>query len=231
MKKLLLVIWMASCMQTASACSLAIHDWQLRFFLRFSPEITVLPLSDANALHERVADGSIKSVYRLEQPTLYGAVLNILLTLFAGHDSIVPWVAVSSGNGLVDIAAREGGSTAVLGSDRHSLKLALFSDRNSGNRCHQLVLYETKRIRAIHPHPERPWAEESLGTAWISLVFFEYPVPGRILSLSAFPLHEKIEDPYSNLPFIKTLVRIGKLKRRPGAEFTPESKEIPPMPE
>ncbi|MBP7634546.1 hypothetical protein KBA41_10255 [Candidatus Ozemobacteraceae bacterium] len=231
MKKLLLLILMVSCMQNASACSLAIHDWQLRCFLRFSPDVTILPLSDANVLHERVTEGSIKTVYRLEKPTFYGVALNILLTIFGGHDSPVNWILVSSGNGLVDIAAREGGSTAVLGSDQHSLKLALFSDRNSRNRCHQLVLYETKRIRAIHPHPERPWAEESVGTAWVSLVFFEYPVPESILSLSAFPLHEKIEDLYANLPFIKSLVRMGTLKRRPGAEYTPESKEIPPMPE
>lgn len=231
MKKLLLLIWMASCMQTVSACSLAIHDWQLRFFLRFSPDITILPLSEANVLHERVTDGSVKSVHRLEKPTFYGVVLNILMTLFGGDDTAVAWIPVSSSQGLVDIAAREGGSTAVLSSDRHSLKLALFSDRNSHNRCHQLVLYETKRIRAIHPHPDHPWAEESVGIAWISLVFFEYPVPGNILSLSAFPLHEKIEDLYANLPFIKSLVRIGMLKRRPAAEFTPESKEIPPLPE
>ncbi len=231
MKKLLLLVWMVSCMQIASACSLAIHDWQLRFFLRFSPDLTILPLSEADVLHERVADGSIKTVYRLEKPTIYGTALNILLTLFGGHDTVVTWIPVPSSLGLVDIASREGGSTAVLSSDRHSLTLALFSDSNSLNRCHQLVLYEAKRIRAIHPHPERPWAEESVGTAWISLVFFEYPVPGSILSLSAFPLHEKIEDLYANLPFIKSLVRTGVLKRRPGAEYTPESKEIPPMPE
>lgn len=231
MRKLLLLIWLASCLQSASACSLAIHDWQLRCSLRLSPDITILPLSEASALHERVADGSINTVYRLEKPTFYGVILNILLTIFGGHDSPVTWVLVSSGHNLVDIAAREGGSTAVLSADRHSLKLALFSDRNSRNRCHQLVLYETKRIRAIHPHPERPWAEETAGTAWISLVFFEYPVPESILSLSAFPIHEKIEDLYANLPFIKSLVRMGMLKRRPGAEFTPESKEIPPMPE
>lgn len=231
MKKALLLIWMVSCLQSAPACSLAIHDWQLRFFLRFSPEITILPLSEPNLLHELIAGGSIRTVYWLGKPTFYGTVLSILLTLFGDHDPIVTWIPVSSSQGLVDIAAREGGSTAVLGSDRHSLKLALFSDRNSGNRCHQFTLYETKRIRAIHPHPDTPWAEESVGTAWISLVFLEYPVPGNILSVSAFPLHDKIEDLYENLPVINSLVQSGVLKRRPGAEFTPESKEIPPIPE
>lgn len=231
MKRILFCACLFLAAQAGFACSLAVHDWQLRFCLDFTPGFTILPLSEIDVLHDRIASGSIREVAWVSDHNAFSLLATIFIPLLRGEHEQASWTPVPSGLSVLELAGKGRSTCAILGSDQHSLKIALFSDKNSLNRCHQLILYETKRIRAIHPHPDTPWAHETIGQAWISLIFYRYPVPGSILSLSAAPVHKEVAEMLTNLPFIKFLVSEKILKRRPGSEYTPESKQIPVIPE
>ncbi|HOY66349.1 MAG TPA: hypothetical protein PLP29_05620 [Candidatus Ozemobacteraceae bacterium] len=236
--------------QAAVACSLALHEWQPRARLSFTPSFPLLLLSELDIAREKVREGTVSRVFQVADPTLLTGLLTLIPALLlpeAGWQVISSpqivrplFLSPASGTGSAELRhpgaagplpASCGSAPLLLGTDLQNLRVVLFSDRRSGNRCHQLVVYETKRIRAIHGLASQPWAREADGKAWISLVFYEYPVPGRILSLSAYPIEGQIREVYSNPELVESLIAQRRLQLRPASAYVPESREIPEMPE
>ncbi|HEY9068905.1 MAG TPA: hypothetical protein VIV61_01540 [Candidatus Ozemobacteraceae bacterium] len=226
----LLLIGLLCDLQAAGACSLALHEWQPRFQFAFAPPAPILLLSELDLVRERVREGRVSRVFQVTAPSVLTALLGLVPPLLQPG---IRWQAVSSPH-LVQplfLSPASGSAPLLLGTDRQTFRVALFSDLRSGSCCHQLVLYESKRIRAIHGLAASPWAREADGRAWISIVFYEYPVPGRILSVSVFPVEGRIREVYTAPELVETLIGQRRLQLRPASAFTPDSRDIPEMPE
>ncbi|HNW35663.1 MAG TPA: hypothetical protein PKM25_12065 [Candidatus Ozemobacteraceae bacterium] len=234
MKRVILLIAVCSFARAVSGCSLAVHEWQLQFQVRLSPQTTVLPLSELDVARDPIAGGSVSCVYWVTRHDPLSYYITQFMFLFSGGNSHTPWKAEPSSSSVVQAilnAPATDPAPVILGSDHHSLRIALFSDQNSQFRCHQLILYESRRIRAIHYQPQQPWAREVDGRSWLSITFFEYPVPGNILSISASPIGGQPVELFTDPELVEALVAGKRLKLRPTSAYTPLSKEIPEIPE
>ena len=126
---------------------------------------------------------------------------------------------------------RPGEGPLIIGSDGNYIKIALFADQNSGFGCMQLVVQQTGRIRAVHPDTKTPWAQEINGSSWLSLIFYQLPVPGRILSFSAYPVQKNRHSIYEDHSYVETLLNQRILKRRPDLVVDPYRFDFPELPE
>lgn len=117
----------------------------------------------------------------------------------------------------------------VIGSDKNYIRVACFSDKNSNFNCHQLVIMQTGRIRAVHADPIKPWAQEINGQAWLSLIFYQIPLPGRILSVAIYPVNQLRSALVDNDDYVKELIAQGLLKLRPDAVIDPYSFDFPDL--
>jgi hypothetical protein len=213
------------------ACSLAIHDWHLLWSVRVPVDAAVLPLAEIDLLHHRLAHGhdappapagfsqppasaskTISHVFWVARHSLFSALLSGVISMLVAGDDVVPVVPVAPGTpvgSLVRVGPLGNRTPMVLGTDQGSLRLALFADRNSNDRCFQVVLLESKRIRAVHAPSGRPWAQETMAQSWISLIFFRFPLPESLLSISFTRLTKRSPIFSRTLNSLKPSLRAG----------------------
>ncbi len=221
-------------LQPLPACSLALHDWKLVFFRKVPVSAPFFPLAELDIAATRLEQASFARIFWVGSHNFIGAVAPAFLPLFADKAARLPWAAFDSGPSLMTLARENycpGEGPLIIGTDNSYIKIALFADRNSDFGCMQLVIQQTGRVRAVHPDAKTPWAQETIGSSWISLIFYQLPVPGRILSFSAYPVQKTRHSIYEDHSYVEALLSRKILKRRPDLVVDPYRFDFPELPE
>ncbi len=220
--------------QSLQACSLALHDWNLIFYRKIPVSVPFFPLAELDVAATRLEQAGFARVFWVGSHNFISAVAPVFLPLFADKAARLPWAAFDSGPSLMAMARENycpGEGPLILGSDNSFVKIALFADLNSSAGCMQLVIQQTGRIRAVHPDTKTPWAQETNGSSWLSVIFYQLPVPGRILSFSAYPVQKNRHSIYEDHSYVETLLSRRILKRRPDLIVDPYRFDFPELPE
>lgn len=215
-------------------CSLALHDWKLVFYLKIPVAAPLLPLAEMNQVSSRMQQNPVSGVTWVADLDVYSRLALGLFAFLADPAAALPWEVIPAGESMLAMARDAGDKISgrvLLSTDRCFLKIALFSDRNSLFNCHQLVVMQTGRIRAVQPDPARPWAQETAGQSWLSLIFYQIPVPGRIMSLSVYPVNQTRLSLNEDHPLVETLLSHRLLLRRPDLVVDPYKFDFPELPE
>ncbi|HNS08602.1 MAG TPA: hypothetical protein PKN29_02820 [Candidatus Ozemobacteraceae bacterium] len=229
-----LILAAICCGQSLHACSLALHDWKLIFYRKIPTPVSFFPLSELDVAATRLEQAPFAKVFWVGSHNFASAVAPAFLPLFTDKAARLPWAAFDSGPSLMAMARENycpGEGPLIVGSDNTYIKIALFADQNSSSGCMQLVVQQTGRIRAVHPDMKTPWAQEINGSSWISLIFYQLPVPGRILSFSAYPVQKNRHSIYEDHSYVETLLSQRILKRRPDLVVDPYRFDFPELPE
>ena len=229
-----LVLAAVFCGQSLQACSLALHDWKLVFYRKIPVPVSFFPLAELDVAATRLEQASFARVFWVGSHNFVSAVAPAFLPLFADKAAGLPWAAFDSGPSLMTMARENycpGEGPLIVGSDNSIVKIALFADQNSAFGCMQLVIQQTGRIRAVHPDAKTPWAQETNGLSWLSLIFYQLPVLGRILSFSAYPVHKNRQSIFEDHSYVETLLSQRILRRRPDLVVDPYRFDFPELPE
>jgi len=229
---LLLLFMIAS--WPSAACSLALHDWKLVFYLKIPVSAPFFPLAELNTVSERMQNSPVSSIVWAASTSWYGRLALSFLPLTGDPAALLPMINVPAGGSMLGLARGHltpGSAGILLGSDQCSIKIAFFSDRNSAYNCHQLVLLQNSRIRAVQPDPACPWVHESIGQSWLSLIFYQMPIPGRTLSLSMYPVRRSRLSIYEDHQLVENLLSHKLLLRRPDLVVDPYAFDFPELPE
>jgi len=222
------------CASSAQACSLALHDWQLFFHLRIPVSAPFLPLAELDAIFDKIPRNRTKRVIWVADHHLLSSLSLAFMHFLPNWEAHLPWHAAAQNASIIELAKEkrnEPETPLIIGSDQNQLQIAFFVDKNSRNRCFQLVLMQSSRIRAIHADPQKPWAQESRNRSWFSVVFYQLPLPGRILSLAIYPIYQSRRAFIDNHEYVEHLLADGLLTKRPEQVFDPYSFDFPDLPE
>lgn len=249
------IILLSSLSCTTEACSLAIHDWKSVFHRKLELSSPIFPIAEASAAWRSIPEGPDSSVIWISKHSVFSYLSSAFVPVFfqlmsalnrSSHIFLtpvnlhsfwldhIPWLALSSTDSVASLAhqkADKSFSPIIIGSDKNFLRIALFVDANSDNRCFQLVIMQQGRIRLVHANPAKPWAQELQASAFISIIFYELPLPERIMSLSLYPIAEHRAFLIDSEPLILRLLEGGALKSRPPSDYDPSSFELPEFPE
>lgn len=220
--------------QLGSACSLALHDWKLTFYLKIPLSAPLFPLAELNSLPGKLPESSVGQIFWVSDHNLLSRMAPALMPFFIVWPARLPWITVDAGKSLTGLAResqKEKKTPLIIGSDQCFVKVAIFSDANTAYNCHQLVIMQSNRIRAVFADKRSPWAQEINGQSWISLIFYQLPLPGRILSFSAFPVSQIRKSIWEDHSYVETLLSQKKLMRRPDLTVDPYSFDFPELPE
>lgn len=216
------------------ACSLAIHDWKLVFFVKIPISAPVFPLAEVNFLNANFKKPPVDSIYWLSGHNWVSHFFSGFVKALPSWPSKLNWSLVDRSSSVLkmgqDFLAR-GQKPLILGSDRNFLKIAFFSDANSDFNCHQVVIMQNSRIRGVHVDQEKPWAQELNGMSWVSLIFFQLPYPARVLSLSVFPHNYTRISLFEDHDYVESLLAQKLLRRRPDLEIDPFVFDFPELPD
>lgn len=226
--------WLLTCAYQAQACSLALHDWKRLFHLRLPLSAPLTPLAELDAILDKFPRNSLKQILWVANHNLFSSFSIALLPLLPNWEAHLPWQTLPTTASVVELAkGRQDQSDIplIIGADQNQLQIALFVDSNSSNRCFQLVLMQTSRIRSVYASRQTPWAQESRGMTWVSLVFYQLPLPGRILSLAVFPVYQTRRALIDNHEYVEQLLAEKFLATRPEQIFDPYTFDFPDLPE
>lgn len=222
------------CTSQVEACSLALHDWQLKLFFKIPINAPFVPLSEMGILQGHFKKSVTDNILWAIKPGILAPFLNSIVSSFDGWTSNAKWHVVADNKSVLKLAKEYSGSESnpiIVGSDKNYLKIALFFDANSKNNCWQLVIAQDSRIRCIHRDPKNPWAQEFNTQSWVSLISYQLPFPGNVISFSAYPINGNRLALYEDHPLVETLLSQKRLLRRPDLVIDPYSFDFPDLPE
>lgn len=217
----------------SSGCSLALHKWELKLFLKIPVSAPLFPLAEAGAAMGKIPEKAARQVKWVADHNFFSKLAPAFLPLINMWTCKVPWETLTPQKSVLNQArkAEEKDFPLIIGSDKCFIKIALFSDANSAGNCLQLVVMQANRIRAVFPDRKSPWAQEINGQSWFSLIFFQLPIPGKILSFSVFPVSGLRQSLFEDHPYVERLLTERKLTRRPDLEIDPYQFDFPELPE
>lgn len=234
-KYYIVVILLLLCGVTNSfACSLALHDWQLKLFFKIPINAPFVPLSEVAVIQNHFKKAVTDRIFWVTKPGVLSPYLDFVLSFIDGWASQTKWKIVTDNKSVIKLAksfAKDENKPLIVGSDKNFLKVAVFLDANSKNNCVQIVLAQDSRIRCIFQDPQNPWAQEFNMQSWFSLIFYKLPIPGNILSFSAYPVDGTRASIYEDHPLVESLLSKKCLMRRPDLVIDPYSFDFPDLPE
>ncbi len=231
----LIVILLLLCGITKSyACSLALHDWQLKLFFKIPINAPFIPLSETSIIQNHFKKAVTDRIFWVTKPGVLSPYNDFFISFIDGWASQTKWQIVADNKSVIKLAktfAKDENKPLIIGSDKNFLKIAVFLDANSKNNCCQIVLAQDSRIRCIFQDPKNPWAQEFNMQSWFSLIFYRLPIPGSILSFSAYPVNGTRSAIYEDHPLVEELLSKKSLLRRPDLVIDPYSFYFPDLPE
>ena len=217
-----------------SACSLALHDWQLKLFFKIPVNAPIVPLSEIAVIQKQFKKAVTDRIFWVTKPGIFSPYNDFIISFIDGWASQVKWNIVSDNRSVIKLAksfAKDENKPLIVGSDRNFLKIAVFLDANSKNNCCQIVFAQDSRIRCVFQDPNNPWAQEFNMQSWFSLIFYRLPIPGNIISFSTYPIDGTRVAIYEDHPLVETLLSKKSLMRRPDLVIDPYSFDFPDLPE
>lgn len=215
------------------ACSLALHDWQLKLFFKIPVNAPLIPLSEISIIQSQFKKAITDKILWVIKPGALSPYLDIIVSFFDGWTSEAKWQIISDNKSVIKIAksfSKEEKKPIIIGSDNNYLKIAVFLDANSKNNCCQIVIAQDSRIRCIFQDPQNPWAQEFNMQSWYSLIFYKMPIPGSIISFSAYPIEGTRSSIYEDHDLVEYLLSKKCLMRRPDLVIDPYSFDFPDLP-
>ncbi|HNX76774.1 MAG TPA: hypothetical protein PLM07_13845 [Candidatus Rifleibacterium sp.] len=122
-------------------------------------------------------------------------------------------------------------TTAVIEPVNYNLRVVLFRDRLSGYRCQQLVLIQEGWLRVALPSATAPVAEQYNARAWLSIFYYDAPVPGQIMSINFFPVAGHSKELFLDEPLVMNLLAHNLIQRRPAEYVSPWPDGFPELPQ
>ncbi len=229
-----LVAALLLCSCQAEACSLALHDWQLKLFFKIPVNAPLIPMAEVGVIEGHFKKSVTDDIIWVIKTGVFTPFLKSIVSSFDGWTSRANWRVVPDNKSVIKLAkelSSEEKSPIIIGSDQNYLKIALFFDANSKNNCWQLVIAQDSRIRCIYRDAKEPWAQEFITQSWVSLISYQLPLPGNIISLSAYPVNGNRLSIYEDHPLVETLLSQKRLLRRPDLVIDPYSFDFPDLPE
>lgn len=224
---------MLSILNSANACSLALHDWKLVFYLKIPVESPIVPLAEVGAALGKIPENATKQINWITGSTFFSEIAPLVIPILPDWTAKIPWQLVDATHSVMGLASKNSQDSLplIIGSDNCFLKVAFFSDANSNFNCHQLVIQQSNRIRAVFADKSSPWAQEINGQSWVSLIFYQLPIPGRIMSFSVYPISNQRQSLYEDHPLVENLLVKRALFRRPDLVIDPFQFDFPELPE
>lgn len=210
--------------QTGMACELGMHDWQ-RVFLFDVPLSGPLTISrEVEIINVRFMPSEVSEVV-LSAPNLGTAFWGLISRNYLPElwPNALPWRFMPTAEVKPAEIAPD---TLLLNLSKYRLRIMLFRDRLSDNRCHQLVIMQEGRFRLAMPNAKRPIAEEYNPIAWVSLMYYDFPTLSQIMSLSFSPVRGQLSELYLNLDYVEYLLTNMLVIRRV-QEYIPEVEGFP----
>ena len=217
----------------ASACSLALHDWKLVNFIKIPLTAPIFPAVELDTVSQKIKRGSTQKVFWISDHSIISKYSSLLTHYFPGWAGKLPWIPSAQSSSLFELANQEQNNSkppVIIGSDNNYLKIAFFKDTNSNGNCYQLVIQQENRIRGVFPDTANPWAQEINGQAWLSLIFYKFPLPENTMSFSIFPINGVRKSVYEDHNYVEKLLAEKKLFRRPELKIDPFSQDFPELP-
>ncbi len=227
MKKLIILLsafWLFT--SSLAACSLAMHEWELVFDQRISLPGPIIPAQEFPILATRFVPSELSKILWVDSSGPSTAIVQSFKNTSKKWTTGLDFV-VTDQQGL---ATQQISSTTIIVEPvAYSLRIAMFKDKLSDYRCRQLVIMQEGRIKLAMPHAKPPVAEQHYTRAWLSFYFFDMPVPGRILSIEAFPVSEHLSEAYIDMNLAEGLLRQGLIQRRPDNYVSPYPDGFPQL--
>lgn len=218
MKKLLPLILLFISTSCLNACNMARHEWQLRFIKAFSIPAPIV-LSDAiRIVSDRFTRPEVGQIVWVTGSHLETALALALKNAAGQWPAKLTWQPADQ----TTLANHKlASNTLLLEPGENTIKIALFSDKLSNHRCKQLVLLQEGRLRLAMPNTDRPVAEQYNARTWLSIFFYDLPLPAQILSVAASPINGHLEEIFTNETFVEELMVNELVERRPADYVTP----------
>ena len=215
------------------ACDLVLHDWQLRFYHKIYID-SFIPLSEISILENHFKTAVTDKIIWLTKPGIFSSMINIALFSLESWVCNAKWYIVPDNKLLKVLLSKlelDEKKPIIIGSDNNFLKICLFSDVNSNDRCYQLVIAQNNRIRCVFQDSQNPWAQEFKGQSCFSLVFYDQVRFDSIISCNIYPINNGYKTLYENVDLVEQLLNQNKLKARPSLYINPNDKVVPDLPD
>ena len=227
-KHFLLLICLLSITVALPACNLGMHEWERALMLDFSLPGPLLPAAEVSIINDRLAPHEAGNLIWTAESFESLAWAFITRKLLPQQWPLAQTWSYTSTDRLDKSGIDR--QTLLINPHSYKLRILLFRDKLSNYRCHQLVIIQEGRMRLAMPNSTPPLAEEYIPRTWLSLFFFDQPLPEQIMTLTLAPLRGQQQQVYMNSTFIETLLNEELIIRRP-ADFLLQYPEGFPLPE
>ncbi|MBI3039067.1 hypothetical protein HYY75_08480 [bacterium] len=221
----------------AETCSLASHKWRILAQIKIPLSVPVLPLSEYLWLENSPIASSVGKVFWVLREPELGIFPVSAIPFFSFLKEAVKhrtWSPIDPSRVVQFMeasnkAVQEG--SLLLGSDKTNFLFGWFSDENSHNLCHEIVLRQESRSRAVALGGGIPWADEFTSSLTINITLSLRPFPGKILSLVIMVDDEKQIYSKENNEIVQALIQQGILLPSLNVGNISKTKGYPVFPE
>ncbi len=219
MKKILLLLSLVLFLSKgAPACEMGLHEWELAFDYSLPISGPIVPAHEFLVLSIRFIPSELTELIWVDEQNRSTAMVDWLKNALPNWTASLPFRPTKADD-LGKIKLKP--TTAILKTTGYSLRVVLFTDKLSNHRCKQLVITQEGRLRLAMPAAPQPIAENYPCRSWISIFFFDTPVPSKIISVTAFPVRNTNSEIYLNEKFITELFYHELVQRRPSDYMSP----------
>ncbi|MBU1109498.1 MAG: hypothetical protein KKB51_22645 [Candidatus Riflebacteria bacterium] len=212
-KTLLALLFLLALTSGLHACNLGMHEWETSMIIDFPLAGPLLPAAEVNIINDRLGakDANILLWTSESFSELFCTMLSKNL-LPAQWPVKIPWLFTRVSQ--LDKTQTDT-MTLLVNPYKYRLRVMLFKDKLSEYRCQQLVIMQEGRLRLARPNASPPLAEEYTPRTWLSIYFFDQPLPQRIMSITFSPIYGHPHEILLNLEFIENLLNNNLIQRRP----------------
>ncbi len=205
---------------------MAMHEWELVFDQRFPLPGPIFPAQEFPILANRFVPSELGRILWVSDAAVSTGIVESFKNTSKKWTASLPWIPTDQ----VGLASHTLASTTIIVEPVHyNLRIVLFKDKLSNYRCRQLLIMQEGRIKLAMPLAPRPVAEQHFTRAWISFYFLDMPVPGRLLSIDAFPVADHLAEIYIDTKLVEDLLVHNQIQRRPDDYVTPYPDGFPQL--
>lgn len=195
---------------SVSGCNLADHKWKLQFSLENSLSAPLVLIPEINLISSKCLKDSVKQIKWVVDDVSTTLIGNISRMFTTTWPKSIPWNNIEKNKFKLDQCSKD---TLVLGSSNVLLKFSLFVDEHSKGRCYELVISHENLTRLVSLSSKKPVAEQFRLQSWVAITFIDLPLPGKFLSITAFPYDGHVTVLYENQKLAENLMDTGFLQR------------------
>ena len=218
MQRLLAFILFLLVAGPGSACNLGLHDWVQFFDQRITISGPLLAAHEFSILTARFVPSELRELLWVNESDFSTSLVASLKSNLKTWTAELPFKLIDRQK-LAGAAISS--TTAVIEPVHYNFRVVLFRDRLSDYRCQQLVLMQEGWLRVAMPAATAPVAEQYNARAWLSIFYYDAPVPGRIISINVFPVVGHSKELFLDESLVTKLLDHNLIQRRPAEYVSP----------